>query len=162
MTPSDDVEELGRQMVRFMRLMHKVKSQVAKQSTDGIEHAAYALLFNLVHDGPQRTSQLAETMHLEISTISRQISALVSHGLVERTADPGDGRACLLQPTQEGYRIFEENRKQRNRWLAQMIGDWDDADRKTLNTLLGRLNDGIEHLNPQLGAATARAKGDNA
>lgn len=146
----DVADELGVQIVRFMRLINKAKGQVAKQGPDGIERAAYAILFHLIHDGPQRTSKLAEALHAEISTISRQSSSLVQHGLVERQADPEDGRACLLAPTTEGLRVFEENRRQRNHWLAEMLADWPEEDRRLLNTLLDRLNSGIETSIPHM------------
>lgn len=146
----DVADELGRQMTRFMRLITRAKSQVAKQGPDGIERAAYAILFCLIHDGPQRTSRLAEALHSDISTISRQSSSLVQHGLVERTADPGDGRATLLAPTAEGLRVLEENRRQRNQWLATVLADWPEEDRHTLNELFDRLNTGIEHHAPAL------------
>lgn len=142
-------DELGAQLVRFIRAIHRAKSLVAKHGPDGIERAAYAVLFCLVHDGPQRTSKLAEMLHAEISTISRQSRTLVQHGLIERRADPLDGRACLLAPTEEGLRVFEENRKQRSRWLAEVQADWPDEDRQTLNTLLDRLNTGLEAHTPQ-------------
>jgi DNA-binding MarR family transcriptional regulator len=142
-------DEFGRQLVRFMRLMAKTKSHVAKAGPDGLERAAYAILFALVHDGPQRTSGLAEALHAEISTISRQSSALVQHGLVERQADPEDGRASLLVPTAEGKRVFEENRRLRNRWFAGVLADWSEADRAKLNELFDRLNTGIEQHDPQ-------------
>lgn len=143
-------DEFGRQLVRFVRLVTRAKSQVAKAGPDGLERAAYAILCALVHDGPQRTSGLAEALHAEISTISRQSSALVQHGLVERQADPEDGRASLLVPTAEGRRVFEENRRLRNRWLAAVLGDWNEADRAKLNELFDRLNTGIEQHDPQL------------
>ncbi|PRX47508.1 DNA-binding MarR family transcriptional regulator [Prauserella shujinwangii] len=141
-------DELGRQTVRFMRLMARVKSQVAKHGPDGIERAAYAILFTLIHEGPQRTSKLAETLHSDISTISRQSSALVQHGLVERQADPEDGRANLLAPTAEGLRVFEENRRQRNRWLATVLAEWPEEDRRRLTEYLDRLNNSIERHDP--------------
>ncbi|TNC26072.1 MarR family winged helix-turn-helix transcriptional regulator [Amycolatopsis alkalitolerans] len=140
----DLADELGMQLVRFMRAVHKAKAGVVTHGQDGIERAAYAILFHLIHDGPQRTSKLAESLHAEISTISRQSSSLVQHGLVERQADPEDGRACLLAPTSEGLRVFEENRRQRNQWLAEVLADWPEEDRLTLNRLLARLNSGIE------------------
>jgi DNA-binding MarR family transcriptional regulator len=143
-------DELGHQLVRLVRLINRAKSQVTKQGPDGIERAAYTILFCLIHDGPQRTSRLAEALHSEISTISRQSSSLVQHGLVERQADPEDGRACLLAPTAEGLRVFEENRKQRNQWLAECLANWNEEDRQTLNTLFGRLNSGIEANSPQI------------
>jgi len=161
-TELDIADELGVQLVRFMRLLTKAKSQVAKLGPDGIERAAYAILFQLIHDGPQRTSKLAEALHSEISTISRQSSALVQHGLVERLADPEDGRACLLAPTAEGMRVFEENRRQRNRWLAEVLDEWPEDERRVLNKLLDRLNTGIEKHAPQLAdQVSARSKGDD-
>jgi DNA-binding MarR family transcriptional regulator len=159
----DLADELGHQLVRLVRLINRAKSQVAKQGPDGIERAAYAILFCLIHDGPQRTSHLADSLCSEISTISRQSSWLVQHGLVERQADPGDGRACLLAPTSEGLRVFEENRKQRNQWLAEVLANWTEEDRQTLNILFGRLNSGIEANSPQLAAqmTASQVKGAN-
>ncbi|MFD8493912.1 MarR family winged helix-turn-helix transcriptional regulator [Amycolatopsis sp. NPDC059657] len=157
----DLADELGYELVRFVRLINRAKSQVAKQGPDGVERAAYAILFTLIHEGPQRTSRLAESLHSEISTISRQSSSLVQHGLVERQADPEDGRACLLAPTAEGHRVFEENRKVRNEWLAEVLHDWSEEDRQTLNSLFGRLNSGIEKHAPQL-ADQPQAKGATA
>jgi DNA-binding MarR family transcriptional regulator len=150
----DLADDLGQHLVRLVRLINRAKSQVTKQGPDGIERAAYAILFCLIHDGPQRTSRLADSLHSEISTISRQSSSLVQHGLVERQADPEDGRACLLAPTSEGLRVFEENRKQRNQWLAGVLADWNQEDCKTLNNLFGRLNSGIEASAPQFAEPT--------
>lgn len=161
----DLADQLGAELVRFVRLINRAKSQVSKQGPDGIERAAYAILFTLIHEGPQRTSKLAESLHSEISTISRQSSSLVQHGLVERQADPEDGRACLLAPTSEGLRVFEENRKLRNQWLAEILEDWPDEDRQNLNRLFGRLNSGIEKHSPQFAdapTAPAQAKGASA
>lgn len=163
-TELDVADELGQELVRFMRLINRVKSQVSAQGPDGIERAAYAILFTLIHEGPQRTSRLADSLHSEISTISRQSSTLVQHGLVERQADPDDGRACLLAPTAEGLRVFEENRKQRNQWLAQLLADWPEEDRQKLNTLFSRLNSGIEAHAPHLADSSpaSQAKGASA
>ncbi|MBK1784752.1 MarR family winged helix-turn-helix transcriptional regulator [Prauserella cavernicola] len=147
-------DELGKQMVRFMRVVTRAKSQISKAGPDGIERAAYAILFSLVHDGPQRTSRLAEGLHSDISTVSRQSSTLVQHGLVERQADPEDGRACLLAPTDEGLRVFEENRRQRGRWLATILADWPEEDRERLTILFDRLNTGIENFDPQHHSST--------
>lgn len=146
----DSAEQLGVQLVRLMRMIHKGKALAAKQGPDGIERSAYSILFHLIHEGPQRTSKLAESLYAEISTISRQSSSLVQHGLVERLADPEDGRACLLAPTTEGLRVFEENRKKRNEWLAAVVADWSYEDRELFTHLLDRLNSGIEAQTPQM------------
>ena len=51
------------------------------------------LLVHLVKGGPQRSGALAEAVHSDPSTISRQVAHLVRLGLVERTADPEDREA---------------------------------------------------------------------
>lgn len=140
----DDADRLGTQLVRFMRALSRAKTQMSKHGPDGLDRLAYAVLFCLVHDGPQRTGKIAEQLHAEISTISRQTRTLVTHGMVERRADPVDGRACVLAATEEGVRIFEENRRQRNLWLAGILADWPATERSDLITLLDRLNADIE------------------
>ncbi|WP_280314884.1 MarR family winged helix-turn-helix transcriptional regulator [Nocardia wallacei] len=140
----DVADQLGAQLVRLMRAIGITKSQLAPLGPDGLERPAYAVLFCLVHDGPQRTGKLAELLHAEISTISRQTRNLVAHGLVERRADPVDGRACLLAPTAEGVRVFEENRRIRNHVLAGLLTDWSEDERTTLTELVERLVIGIE------------------
>ncbi len=144
----DDADRLGAQLIRFVRAINRAKTQLAKHGPDGLEKLAYAVLFCLVHDGPQRTGKLAEQLHAEISTISRQTRTLVAHGLVERRADPIDGRACVLAATDEGQRVFEENRRLRNLWMADILADWPAHDRGTLITLLDRLNSSIEATPP--------------
>ena len=148
MTEPPDLEvadQLGHQLVRFARLISRAKAQFAATHPDGVESASYALLAHLVIDGPQRTTALAEAVHSDPSTVSRQTSQLVSHGWVERRADPADGRACLLVATDEGQRVFHHNRCERTKHLAGLLSGWPAADRRTLVTLLDRLNTDFEH-----------------
>ncbi|KAA9159089.1 MarR family transcriptional regulator [Amycolatopsis acidicola] len=157
----DVADELGVQLIRLVGLVAKSRPQVVAAGPGGIEQAAYAILLHLIHEGPQRISKIADALHSEISTVSRQGSALVRHGLAERRADPEDGRAYLLVPTLEGLRVFEENRKRRNKWLAGALAGWSQEDREVLAALLGRLTTGIEGLIPQFADATS-AQGERA
>jgi DNA-binding MarR family transcriptional regulator len=145
-----DADRLDAQLIRFMRAINRARAQLGKHGPDGLEKLAYAVLFCLVHDGPQRTGKLADLLHAEISTISRQTRSLVAHGLVERRADPVDGRACVLAATAEGERVFAENRRLRNLWLAGILASWEPAQRSALTDLLDRLNDSIESTPPRI------------
>ncbi|KAA2251388.1 winged helix-turn-helix transcriptional regulator [Solihabitans fulvus] len=146
----DTADELGFQLVRFIRLVGRASAQFTTAQKGGIERASYALLAHLVLDGPQRTTALAEAVHSDTSTVSRQSGALVQHGLVERRADPDDGRACLLAATERGTRVFEHNRRERNRHIARLTDHWPDEDRRTLVTLLDRFNSDCETYRPDL------------
>ncbi|SDC87567.1 MarR family winged helix-turn-helix transcriptional regulator [Actinokineospora iranica] len=142
-------DELGHQLVRFLRLSNHAKQHFTTGSRDAVERSNYALLGTLVQVGPLRANALAEAVHSDPSTVSRQVSALVAHGLVERRADPQDGRACVLVPTAEGNRLFAENRAHRTRQIARLLAPWPADDRRALVRLLGRLNTDIENFSTE-------------
>ena len=135
-------DRIGHQLIRLIRLIER--RHPTKLGTDGVDRAAYLLLGRLVLDGPRRSNALAEAVHSDPSTVSRQVAALVRVGLVERRPDPEDGRACLLAPTAEGLRIFEANRHRRNEEISALTAGWDEADRVALATLLQRFTTGLE------------------
>jgi DNA-binding MarR family transcriptional regulator len=140
----DDAEAVVDQIVRFARLMKRTSARFASQQKDGIEQAAYFLLAVLATDGPQRTTALAEAVHSDTSTVSRQVGSLVRHGLVERQADPADGRACLLAATPAGLSCFDHQRRARTEQIADVLGQWTSEDLHKVASLLERLNTDFE------------------
>ena len=136
-------DRIGHELIRLIRLIERGK--VAKAKDDGVERAAYVLLARLVIEGPHRSNALAEAVHSDPSTVSRQIATLVRIGYVERRPDPADGRACLLAATDEGHRVFAANRDLRNRRISAVTGDWDEADRERLVELLDRFTTALEN-----------------
>lgn len=139
----DRAEAVVDQIVRFARLMKRAHARFASQP-DGVEQAAYVLLAVLATEGPQRTTALAEAVHSDTSTVSRQVGALVRHGLVERQADPADGRACLLAATQDGLACYAHQRRIRTQRMADVLEHWTSDDLRTVTELLARLNADIE------------------
>jgi DNA-binding MarR family transcriptional regulator len=146
--PSDDdlalADEVSGQLIRLLRLMDRKQAQYQAEHPDAVERATYFLLVHLVKGGPRRAGALAEAVHSDPSTISRQVAHLVRLGLVERTADPEDGRATLLAATEEGRRVFEQNRRVRIQRIAGVLASWSVADRRTLAELLGRFTTDFE------------------
>ena len=140
--PTEDelavADRIGTATIRLVRLVERKYAQRQAEHSDTIERATYVLLVHLVKGGPQRAVALAEAVCSDPSTISRQIAQLVRLGLVERTADPEDGRATLLAATAEGRRVFEENRRWRNEYLATLLAGWPAADREVFSELLAR------------------------
>lgn len=137
-------DEIGSQLVRLVRLIERVQAQYQAEHPDAVDRATYLLLVHLVKDGPRRAGALAEAVHSDPSTVSRQVAHLVQLGLVERVADPADGRATLLVATDEGRRVFDENRQLRNRSIATLMSDWSDDDRHDFVRLLARFTDSFE------------------
>jgi DNA-binding MarR family transcriptional regulator len=131
-------DRVGTALIRLIRLIERKKAQRQAEHPDTVERATYHLLVHLVSGGPRRAVVLAEEVHSDPSTISRQVAQLVKLGYVERTADPDDGRATLLAATDEGRRVFEQNRRLRNEHVAGVLADWPAADRRALAELLTR------------------------
>lgn len=133
-------ETVGQQLMETFRILQKTKTRLNALMPHALDHAAFPIIARLVVGGPARASTLADCLHSDVSTISRQTSALVHAGLIERRADPDDGRACLLAPTPKGEELYERVRELRNKWFAETLGDWKPDDIARLTDLLGRLN----------------------
>ena len=94
---------LSAEVVRLMRASRmRSKAQIHAGHPTASSGPATMLLFHLCKDGPQRSSALAAAACVDPSTVSRQVADLVDLGLVERRADPHDGRATLLAATDRG------------------------------------------------------------
>ena len=147
MTTSEytELDRLTGELFRLTRLIERVHARYAARWSDGVERAAYLLLVRLATDGPTRLSALADAVHSDTSTVSRQVAQLVRLGLVERRADPADGRACLLAATPAGEEHFQAKRRRRNESFEEMLEGWSDRDRRRLRELVSRFNDDFEH-----------------
>ncbi|MDQ3578688.1 MAG: MarR family transcriptional regulator [Actinomycetota bacterium] len=100
----------------------------ARMSRAGVDRSAIVILKTLAALGPSRSGALAEAVHSDPSTVSRQITAMVKDGLVERRADPDDGRASLLAATEAGIALLDAQRAKFALVLARMVQHWDPAD----------------------------------
>ena len=140
-----ELDRLSGELFRLTRLIERVHARYAARWSDGVERAAYLLLVRLVTDGPIRLSALAAAVHSDTSTVSRQVTQLVKLGLVERRADPADGRACLLAATEAGEEHFQVKRRLGNESFEALLDGWSDRDRRRLRELVSRFNDDFEH-----------------
>ena len=147
------VTPLARELVRLSRGTRAMRSHLLSRGPQLMEWSTYVLLLHLIKEGPQRSSALAEAVHVDPSTVSRQVAQLVKLGLAERRADPDDGRACLLVATADGERIWATMHERRNRSIGKVVAGWPAEDVDRLTELLGRFNDGFAaHRSDILGA----------
>ena len=138
--PDDAFVRLEREIGLLLRRSRAISARLAGVLHKDLDGAAYGLLALLQDAGPLRASDLVSRLGLDKSTVSRQVASLVDLGLVERTADPADGRAQVLTPSQEGSaRLARIRTVRRARWEAD-LADWPAADVAALGELLARLN----------------------
>ena len=121
----------------FGRALHSGRAHLAKKS--GLEPGTNFLLANLAKQGDMRTSELAAQACVDASVVSRQVSVIIEHGFAERVADQSDGRAFKLHLTPKGADFLKEKQQIQMEFFEQVLRDWSDADRTTLEQLLTRL-----------------------
>lgn len=132
--------QLEREIGLLLRRSRAISARLAGVLHPELDGADYGLLALLEDAGPLRAGDLVSRLGLDKSTVSRQVAHLVDLGLVERTADPADGRAQVLAPSAEGStRLARIREARRTRWAADM-SDWPPSDVATLAELLHRLN----------------------
>lgn len=105
-----------------------------------VDRAGYLALRTLERLGPVRTNALAEALHLDASTVTRQVTALVAGGFVARRPDPADGRSSTLVLTADGKRIMRVVERDRRVVLHELFNDWTEGERRDLGRVLTKLN----------------------
>jgi DNA-binding MarR family transcriptional regulator len=109
-----------------------------------LDRASYLILRHLAVAGPQNVSVLAAALHLDGSTVTRQVAALLRDGLVSRERDPQDRRGAVIAATPSGLSRMSAVRKAREQLYAEMLASWSEEDRRTLAGLLHRLNQSMD------------------
>lgn len=137
-------DALSQELARLARLLERTRVDFGAQRGDGVDRAAGLLLARLIGEGPARLSVLADAVHSDPSTVSRQLAHLVDRGLVQRSPDPQDGRAGRWSATDAGRQVSDECRQIRNHHTAEMLAAWSADDLARLVGLLSRLNDDLE------------------
>jgi DNA-binding MarR family transcriptional regulator len=138
----ESAEQIAASVISMMRQFNTIKSRVAL-GHEG-DTSPIFLLIKLAHLGPRRASDLAEQLCADPSTVSRQVAHLVKSGLVERKADPDDGRASILVPTELGRVKVREHAQRRGDTMKPVIADWSAQDRGDFLRLMNKYIEGIE------------------
>ncbi len=122
--------------VAFIRLFRRLKRM---STMGGLDPSLAGVLHEVACSAPIRVSALADTLHLDQSTVSRHVRSLEQLGLVERSGDPEDRRAALLSPTAAGEDRLATIHSHRRALFRSATAGWSDDDRTQLARLIDRL-----------------------
>jgi len=102
-----------------------------------------AVLGRIDREGTMSIGDLALAERVRPQSMTQTVSDLEADGLIARCADPIDRRRILVALTDQGRQTLEDDRRQREGWLARAISeDLTAQERKVLEqavTLLRRL-----------------------
>ena len=125
----------GRRQSCALLSPHPCADRPPKLSPRKLSGLLASCLRTLALEGPLRSGALAELIQSDPSTVSRQVAAVVKDGLVERRADPDDGRASLLVLTAKGTELVEQQQATRRDWFARLLADWDEGDAQPVRVI---------------------------
>jgi DNA-binding MarR family transcriptional regulator len=97
------------QLVRRLRIEHRLS----------LSHVA--VLARLDREGTHSIGSLAAAERIRPQSMAQTIRDMESDGLIERRADPSDGRRSLVDMTAEGRGMLEEDRRRRQGWLTEAL-----------------------------------------
>lgn len=116
-----------------------------RSGDDPVDPAQMPLLFALACRDDARLSDIAASLHLDASTISRHVKQLLGKELIESVADPIDGRARLIKISDEGRKVLTSTIEKRRQIVAEALTEWSDDDRDQLRDQLNRLTESFQN-----------------
>jgi DNA-binding MarR family transcriptional regulator len=119
-----------------IHLLRRVRTQ---DDAMGLSGPAASALSVIVYGGPITLGALAAAEHVKPPTITRLVRDLEERGLVERTADPLDGRIQYVRATRSGKRMLEQGRARRVAVLTAALDRLPAAELEALETAVGIL-----------------------
>ncbi|MCC9198190.1 MarR family winged helix-turn-helix transcriptional regulator [Arthrobacter sp. zg-Y820] len=135
------IETLEHALSVLWRRARSNSHKVAREVHPDMEPAAYGLLVLLQRQKAMRLTDIAASIGIGKPSVSRQIVMLESLGLVQKHADPEDGRAQTISLTREGSRALARTQAARKDLFRTLLEDWDEGDLVQLGSLLTKLND---------------------
>lgn len=106
------------------------------------DHGAVPLLYAL-EPQPLRISALADAVHSDVSTVSRQVSSLCSGDLVTKVSDTQDRRAQLVALSDEGEELIATLRSRRAEWMQDVLADWTTEEALEFERLLTKFSEAL-------------------
>jgi DNA-binding MarR family transcriptional regulator len=142
--------------IDLQRTVRRSKARLLAAAGNDVESATHLLLHTVESEGPMRASALAASVHSDLSTVSRQVGALVGRGLLERRADQRDGRACVLAVTDAGRAAIAEHERGRQAFFGEVLTGWDADELRQFGQQLERFTAAYDRVHAALVGDRAR------
>lgn len=131
--------EFGELITHFRRVIIENANRVSP----GLLPGAYKIFTTIARCERVTVSALSERMLMDKGQVSRMVRELEDLGLIERTADPSDGRSSLLELTPLGTERLSAARLPQEGMLLRTLEDWSLTDIGNLTRLLHALGSGV-------------------
>jgi DNA-binding MarR family transcriptional regulator len=123
-----DLDLAGRMRLTIVRTARRLRQEAGADLSPSLT----AALATVERHGPLTPSDVAAREQIKRPTATRVLARLEEQGLIERMADPRDGRSSLLTASKAGRELLAELRTRKTAFLASRIDRLPPEDRATL------------------------------
>ena len=127
---------------RLRLAITRVARRLRQEANADLSPSLTSALASIERHGPVTPSDLANCERVQRPTITRVLTRLAELELIERAADPGDGRSSLVSITPAGSALLSDLRTRRDAFLADRLSKLAPEDRAVLD----RASDVLESL----------------
>jgi DNA-binding MarR family transcriptional regulator len=131
----DVAETAAKLRLAVLRLSRKIRQQVAQEVTQ----SQVSVLSSVESRGNPTLGELAVAEDVRPPSMTRQVDALVSAGLLERTVDSKDRRVARVELTSSGRRALQRSRSLRTAYMVRRIAKLSDEDQLRAGELVNLL-----------------------
>ncbi|MEO5876330.1 MAG: MarR family transcriptional regulator [Streptosporangiaceae bacterium] len=118
-------EDLRISLARLSRLLRR-------QGGSALSVTQYAALAVLSKHGEMTPRELADHERVQPPSMTRTVASLEAQGLISRRPHLTDGRQVVLTVTDSGRTLLVAQRRLKEAWLAQRLGELSPEEREIL------------------------------
>jgi DNA-binding MarR family transcriptional regulator len=117
---------------RLRLAIARMARRMRQEAGDELSPSLTAALATIENHGPLTPSRLAELERIKRPTATRVLRRLDEEGLIERVADPSDGRSAVVHVTRSGSARLKKLRSRKNAYLARRLRELPEEDVEAL------------------------------
>ena len=134
-TPSSDhahlsLEQVAAEIRGTLAVVYRRIRQT--KETDELTLPESSALSRLQHGGPMTAATLAKLEQISPQSIGVTVASLETKGLIQRRADPGDGRRVILSVTTAGDATVQARRSARDQQFTRALSSLSEDERTQL------------------------------
>src|SRR5439155_10300070 len=112
---------LGELAARLRLAITRTARRLRQEAGTDLSPVQTAALSTIDRQGPLTPSELAILERVQRPTATRIVARLEREGLVERAADPADGRSFIVGASPRGRTLMRKLRTRKNVYLARRL-----------------------------------------
>jgi DNA-binding MarR family transcriptional regulator len=130
-------------VVRLLAIHNLMMGELRRGFGETLTLARFDLLANLLRDDGQTAAQLSRRMLVTAGNLTGLVDRAARDGIVERRADPKDGRLARIFLTARGRRVAERAVERHAEIAESIVRGVARTERAGLRELLGQLRTGL-------------------